>query len=347
VQIIAADQVREPLHCIVPYFNPWRFKTRVKHAQRALKHFADSGAVITFVEVGFNRRDLVFADSGLNGSLASCPIAGEQRHRYIGLHTKDELWLKENMVNVGVQSLPYDWQQVAWLDADVHFCRPNWVGECIHKLQHGSSRDIAFLQMFSQAQDLGPNYEILKYGDTPSFAHAYLNGTLQSAQHAPYYYGKLPGQKAAAAWPGLAWACTRKAWDAVGGLWDIPVVDGGADHDMARALIERADGYSRTGAHPNFRKMLSEWEDRCRWNVRRNVLVMEGAILHHWHGPKRDRQYLEKYRLTAGAFDPLRHIKRDSQGLYQLADDGSENFIKFRDGVRQLAALRREDSIDL
>ena len=164
--IIARDQVREPLYVIVPYFNPWRFKSRVKHAERALKHFHDSGAVIVFVEIGFNRRELVFADSGLDGRQADCGILGADsrfRHKYIGLHTKDELWLKENAVNVGAQALPYDWQQVCWLDADVHFARPNWVGECIHKLQH-----YKFLQMFSHAQDLGPNYEILPWNQVSS-----------------------------------------------------------------------------------------------------------------------------------------------------------------------------------
>jgi hypothetical protein len=340
--IIARDQVREPLYVIVPYFNPWRFKSRVKHAERALKHFHDSGAVIVFVEIGFNRRELVFADSGLDGRQADCGILGADsrfRHKYIGLHTKDELWLKENAVNVGAQALPYDWQQVCWLDADVHFARPNWVGECIHKLQH-----YKFLQMFSHAQDLGPNYEILHYGATPSFVQEWTVGVTQKqeprkAADSYYYDGK--------GWPGLAWACTRQAWDIVGGLFDIPVVDGGADHDMARALIEQATGLSRNSSHPNFKTILAEWEDRCRWGIRRNVGMMEGTLLHHWHGPKRKRQYTAKYHLTAGAYDPLRHIKRDSQGLYQLHDDGSENFIKFRDGIRALAALRKEDSTEL
>ena len=173
------DQVREPLHAIVPYFNPWRWKSRVKHTERALKHFHDSGAIITLVEVGFNRRELVFADSGLDGKTSECGIHGEFKHRYIGLHTKDELWLKENIINVGVQSLPYDWQQVCWLDSDVHFVRPNWVGECIHKLQH-----YAFLQPFTQARDLTPGYEMLPesypHASGIGFVHAWEQGFLKT-----------------------------------------------------------------------------------------------------------------------------------------------------------------------
>jgi hypothetical protein len=337
---ICRDVVREPLYTVVPYFNPWRFKSRVKHAERALKHFHDSGAVIVFVEVGFNRRELVFADSGLDGKPAECGILGSDprfRHKYIGLHTKDEIWLKENAINIGVQHLPYDWQQLCWLDSDVHFVRPNWVGECIHKLQH-----YKFLQMFSQAQDLGPNYEILDYGRTPSFVQEWTVGVVQKkirASRPDSYYYPSKG------WPGLAWACTRQAWDIVGGLLDVSVVDGGADHDMARLLIEETG--LRTFSHPNFKAMLNEWGERCKQGIRRNVGLMDGTILHHWHGRKRDRQYMAKYNLTAGAFDPLRHIKRDAAGLYQLHDDGSENFIRFRDGIRRLAALRKEDANEL
>ncbi len=46
-------------------------------------------------------------------------------------------------------------------------------------------------------------------------------------------------------------------------------------------------------------------------------------------------------------FDPIAHLKRDSAGLYQLHDDGSEAFIQLRDSFRQIAKERNEDSIDV
>src|SRR5215469_11883154 len=157
------DPVREPLYAIVPVFNPWRHKSRWKHTERCIKHFCDSGAVVTLIECGFNRRELAFADSGLDGTAANCQVTGgtgrEFRHHYIGLHSQTELWIKENLINLAVQHLPFDWQQLCWLDSDVHFLRPNWVGECIHKLQHYS-----FLQMFSHARDASPTYELMPEG---------------------------------------------------------------------------------------------------------------------------------------------------------------------------------------
>lgn len=375
---IARDVVREPLFCIVPYFNPWRHKSRVKHTERALKHFHDSGAVIILVEIGFNRRELVFADHGLDGQLSSCPINDDQfRHKYIGLHSKDELWLKENAINVGVQNLPHDWQQVCWLDSDVHFVRPNWVGETIHKLQHYS-----FLQMFSHARDLGPNYEVLDenypHANGLGFVRAWKDGIIQSTitpeiisdlksvgqdisvlaeQHKKLskdflkleedlggYYGQI-GEKRV--FPGLAWACTRKAWDDVGGLPDYHIW-GGADWVMGHALIEKTEGMFRNDLHHDYKKLSQQFYHRCRTHIRMNVGVMDGSIFHNWHGKKVGRGYNTKHALLAKfGFDPLRHLKRDSQGLWQLHDDRSTSFVQLRDMFRRIAADRNEDSIDI
>lgn len=383
--IIAKDQVREPLYAIVPYFNPWRWKSRVKHTERALKHFIDSGAVVVLVEIGFNRRDLVFADSGLDGMQANCNIlqsnstclGGDPRfqHKYVGLHTKDELWLKENAINIGIQHLPYDWQQACWLDSDVHFMRPNWVGETIHKLQH-----YAFLQMFSHARDLGPNYEMLEenypHANGAGFVQAWKDGWLESTvteeikaelknlgqkpeilRHGRVplmtqdedsqgnYYGMIGKQKRV--FPGLAWAFTRQACDAVGGIFDTAIW-GGGDWHMAHALIEKTESMMRNDLHRNYKKLVMQWYERCRTHIRQNVGVMEGSIVHHWHGKKIGRGYNAKHALLAQfGFDPLRHLKRDSQGLWQLHDDRSTTFVQIRDMMRRIAAERNEDSIDL
>ena len=370
--IIARDRVTEPLYAIVPYFNPWRWRSRTKHTERAIKHFHDSGAVIVLVEIAFNRRELVFADSGLNGQQADCGVLGSDprlRHQYIPLHTTGELWLKENAINIGVQHLPHDWEQVCWLDSDVHFARPNWVGETIHKLQH-----YKFVQMFSHARDLGPNYEMLPEGyphaNGMGFAAAWQEGYLattltpeiradlrtigtdmrsltdefQVRQNDLANGNIYPGRRV---WPGLAWACTRQAWEDVGGLFDVAIW-GGADWHMSHALIEKTEGMMRNDLHRNYKKLVMQWYQRCRTHIRRNVGVVEGSILHHWHGKKADRGYNAKHSLLAKfGFDPPRHLKRDSNGLWQLHDDRSTAFVRLRDMMRRIATERNEDSIDV
>jgi hypothetical protein len=371
---IVPDAVREPLYAIVPVFNPWRWKSRWKHTDRAIKHFIDSGAVVYLIEIGFNRRELAYANSGLDGSPANCPVVGTDkqfRHKYIGLHTKDELWLKENSINVAAQQLPYDWEQVCWLDSDVHFVRPNWVGEAIHKLQHGTTSDMAFLQMFSHARDIGPNYELLDenypHANGMGFVKAWQEGLLQTTltpeilqdllrlegdikklttdftqleDDLGNYYGKIGPRRV---FPGLAWGCTRKAFNAVGGLFEHAIW-GGGDWHMSHALIEKTEGMMRNDLHRNYKKLVTQWYQRCRTHVRRNVLTMEGTVLHHWHGKKTGRGYNAKHELLARlGFDPLRHLTKDSQGLFQLHDDRSTSYVQLRDMLRRIAVERNED----
>ena len=375
--IISRDNVREPLYAVVPFFNECRWKSRVKHTERAIKHFHDSGAVIILVEASFKRRESFFADSGLDGMLSECKVsgsAGEFRHKYINLRTTSELWLKENLINIGVQHCPWDWQQVCWLDSDVMFTRPNWVGQIIHQLQH-----YAFVQPFTHAQDLGPNYELLAHSyphaNGLGFAKAWLDGklktTLTDAIRADLQatsgdvidlagdFGD-PAQQAAEAralrgsanypgrvFPGLAWACRRQAWDDVGGLIDFAIW-GGGDWHMSHALIEKTEGMMRNDLHHDYKKLVMQWYERCRTHIRRNVGTVDGSILHNWHGRKTERGYNAKHSLLAKfGFDPLRHLKRDSQGLWQLHDDRSTAFVQIRDMMRRIKHERNEDSIDL
>lgn len=369
--LIAKDVVREPLWCVVPVHNPWRWKSRYRHTDRAIKHFIDSGAVVVLVETAFNRREFVYADSGLHGTVANCGIHGEFRHQYVPLRSPSELWLKENMINIGVQRIPDpNWEQVAWLDSDVIFARPNWVGETIHKLQHYS-----FLQMFSQARDLGPNYEMLgvdyPHAQGIGFVSAWeqghikstvtpeiladlenLQGALDAAKRTflqleediEGYYGKM-GEKRL--FPGLAWACTRQAWEDVGGLLDVAIW-GGADWHMSHAMIEKTEGMMRNDLHRNYKKIVDQWYQRCRTHIRRNVGTMDGVIFHNWHGKKTQRGYNTKHSLLSRfGFDPMRHLKRDSQGLWQLHDDRSTAFVQIRDMMRRIAKERNEDGNEI
>jgi hypothetical protein len=259
------------------------------------------------------------------------------------------------------------------------FLRPNWVGECIHKLQHYS-----FLQMFSHARDLGPNYEMLPedypHANGVSFIQSWKDGDLAEnlAFHRPllpaniqadikkikkdfstlrrdfkqlekdlegdYYY--QPGGLRRV-WSGLAWAATREAFDLMGGLIDFAVW-GGGDWHMAHALVGKRDGLMHNGLHQNYKTMVNEWYDRSQRFVRQNLGVMEGSIVHSWHGRKTSRGYGDKHRILAKlGFDPLRHLKRDYQGLYQLHDDGADNFIGLRDSFRKVAHERQEDGIEI
>jgi hypothetical protein len=338
---LTPDPVHEPLHLVVPIMNQKRFKTRWKLARRFFDYAAKSGAILTIVEVAYGERKHALADViGTVGVDRGAVLPAGAGHQYIALRSKDELWLKESILNAGVQRLPADWKYVAFVDADVQFARPNWVGETIHKLQHHP-----VVQMFSEALDLGPKFTKARGAELQrSFVDCYRLGLPtrkeQLATKATYYGG------ATGIWhPGYAWAWRRDAFDAVGGLIDIAIC-GAADWHMANALIGNVDDTLSPGMSEDFVKAMHEWQLRAETHIRRNVGCVDTLLMHYWHGRKSDRGYTTRGAILTEQPEPysqLLDLKRDWQGLWQLVDRGDLRSIRLRDRLMAYFVSRDED----
>lgn len=346
------------LHVITVLENPLRWRSRYWNFHLFEQMVERSGALLYVVEIAFGGRKHEITTPG--------------NPRHLQLRTDDELLHKENGIDLGVAQLfPKDWNKMAWLDADVQFQRPDWAQETLHLLDH-----YKVLQMFSHALDLGPNSEPLDLNE--GFVMHELDkiepglppGTVTKEPELPKKgkgkcckckdcpccpchcnpYGPSGAHKLRH--PGLVWAMRREAWDSVGGLMDW-IMGGSADHYMALALFnliskdKPGSGYKYLNLHDfpaGYKQPVLEWQHRAERFIRRNVGYMPGLVTHFWHGPKTKRQYLNRAALLAkNNFDPVHHLKRDWQGLYQLHDDGTVNFIKIRDGLMQYARLRDED----
>lgn len=336
------DAVDSPLHVVTAIFNPVRYKSRWKLYHRFAQHVADSGAVLHTIEASFGARRAAVAANPHHGQVSKQPdhVTQQPPHTYTQIQTSHELWLKENMLNLVIARLPSDWKYVAWVDADILFQRPNWVGETIHQLQH-----YQVVQMFSDAQDLSPTFEIMQRHK--SFMSCYVQGIPEQGwQSRQGYYGHT--HKGPVLWhPGFAWAARREAVDRLGGLFDVAIL-GAADNHMAHALIGRAQDSIHPKIHPAYRRHVMEWQNRAEKHVRRNVGYVSGTISHFWHGNKANRQYWDRWKiLVDNQFNPDIDIKRDWQGLYQLVDRGTDRSRHLRDQLRGYFRVRNEDSIDM
>jgi len=298
------------LYVVTCISNPVRYASRYRLYNEFEKLVTDAGAELYTVELAYGNRPF--------------EITQPNKLHNIQLRTNHELWHKENLINAGINRLPSDWEYVAWIDADIKFARNDWVKETIHQLQH---YDI--IQMFSVAQDLTPNFEPMQkhFG----FMYSYLNERPASLNYTNWH-------------PGFAWAARRSAVDNLGGLIDYGIL-GAGDRHMACALIGKInESYPQSLIKTNYGKHLRIWEDRALKYVKKNVGCMDGLILHSWHGKKRDRRYVDRWKiLINNNFDPELDIKRDSQGIYQL----TERNIRLRDDIRWYFRSRNEDSIDL
>lgn len=307
------------LHVIIPLFNPLRFVSRYVLLEDFIKRATDAGAQVWLAEAAFGVRPFEHATK---------PGCGEGPVHHVQFRIRDELWCKEDMINNTVTRLPADWEYVAWIDADIQFMNPDWVQETIQQLQH-----YAVVQVFEHAFDLCPNG--LPLGKTfCGFPASRVKGL---ANEDGGYYSKRGYFH-----PGYGWACTRDAWDTMGGLLDFNIV-GGADHQMAHALYGNVQIAIPEKSTESYNRHVLAWEKRAL-QLRHNVGFVPGTIAHYWHGKKSRRGYWDRWRiLVDNGFDPLTDLQRSACGLNQLS--GSKP--KLRDALRTYFRSRQEDGIDV
>lgn len=307
------DASQEILYVITPIFNSWRYKSRTRLYREFEAYLAQFPNVkLITVEAAFATRpyEVTSKDDPLD----------------IQLRTNTELWHKEQMINIGISRLPANWTSVAWIDADLRFARDDWATETLLRLHH---YDV--VQMFSEVINLGPNNEACGK-PIESFMSAYENDRL-----------KIDGKYYMASHPGFAWAATRKAINATGGLLNIAIL-GSGDRHMAFGLIGKIEKGIPSGVSAGYKEQLLMWQDRAEKGIRRNVGFVPGLITHYWHGNKKNRRYNERWKiLVENDYDPEFDIKPDWQDLFQF----SGNKPKLEYQIRNYFKTRNEDSIDL
>jgi hypothetical protein len=182
-------RLRTHLDVIAVISNPVRYRSRYDLYRAFEAYVSHSGARLTTVELAYGQRPFEVTDP--------------DNPRHVQLRTGHELWHKENLINLGIQRLPRNWEYVAWVDADVRFANPQWVQETLQELQH-----YQVVQLFSHAQDLGPRHEPLA---SPQRLHVQL--PLRAASRAR---GTPPGTRAT---PGPPAGTRSRTW---AGLIDVP-----------------------------------------------------------------------------------------------------------------------------
>ena len=285
--ISAAD-----LHVIAVISNPVRYRSRVRLFREFQARMAASGATLWVVEATFGEREPTVLD-------ASDP-------RHIQVRCDHELWLKENLINIGARSLPADARYVMWLDGDVSFERADWAHETVEYLQH-----YPVVQPFSHVVDYGPQGEVLEL--QKSFAYCHRQGDRLGPKN------RLGGWKYGGPFwhPGYACAWRMSTWNAVGGMIDRAVM-GAADYHMACALIGRGEVSMPAGVSASYRDMVMAWQARAETAVGGDIGYLPGTIHHGFHGWKADRKYQDRWQILIGNdYDPNRDVGYDRFGVLQ------------------------------
>lgn len=313
----------ELLNVIAVCSNPVRYNIRYKLFKDFQARMLTSGVNLIVVETQQGDRPFEVTESS--------------NSNHVQLRTFDEVWLKENMINIGFSRLPKDWEYCAWIDADVEFLNKDFASETIQQLQ-----TYMVVQMFENCMDLGPKGQVMHVHN--SFMSEYIKSGCNPPV-GPGHYSEYNPKKSF--WhPGYAWAIRREAFDALGGLIDFCIL-GSGDHSMAMGLIGLIERSVPKNINAKFLNELRIWQARAERHVNRDVGYVSGSIIHYWHGKKKDRRYVERWDIIReNNFDPDDDLKRDWQGLLQL-ETLKPRQRRLRDQIRQYLRQRDEDSIDV
>ena len=314
------------LHVVGVVSNPVRYNSRYRLARQWAERMRATPFVkLHVVEAAFGDRHHELRQNGED---------------HLEVRTASEIWIKENMINLGVRHLlPRDWRYVAWVDTDIEFRDPDWARETLHELQH-----YPVLQPWSDSIELGPKGEILRHRQ--SFGSYDMQRRMQTtsrktpeqerkADPCKPYYGFGWGHT------GYAWAATRGWWEQVQGLIDFGIL-GAGDWHMAWAMIGRVHEGMRNELSENYKRLCFEWQERAV-RMGKHVGYLPGRIEHYFHGAVGNRKYdLRHETLVRHAFDPVTDLRRDAQGLIQLVGKP-----ELEQDIRWYNRTRSEDDISV
>lgn len=298
----------DPLYVVIPYFNYCHYRRRKDLFMEFYMRIKDNP-----------RLRIIVCEATEIGHDFELPQNLPNVLAHIHVTTKNQIWIKESLVNIAVSMLPKHWKYMAWLDCDIEFDDIEWVEKTIESLER---YDI--VQLFSNIVYLGPNNEHIK--KDRSFGYMYRKSG--KPYTSTYRYGFWH--------PGFAWACTKSAYSTMGGLIDYAIL-GSGDHHMALGLISKIECSHPKDIHPSYRKLLREFEKRVSTLY---LGYVDGTILHHWHGDLKLRRYKERWQiLVEHKYSPLEDIYKDPLGLWQLTDSGK----RLDKDIRDYFAERKED----
>jgi hypothetical protein len=300
--------------CIVCcHFNPAKYKKPVDNLHRFNRLMRYQGVHCLTVE-------LVLDDDA--------SVAEPGRILLRGTRTRNTLWQKETLLNVGIEFALKNYQPkaIAWVDADVIFLSPTWAQDTLKELEY-----FPVVQMFSDCYRL----------DHQGVLDAQVRSTgwwwsTSNPQWIDFNYSH----------PGYAWAARAELFSGGMRLYDR-VITGCGDTLMLRSWTGKNIPVPFKDVGPRLAADVCRWAgeldeklDAARSEVTSSRLGFTmGSIAHMYHGKMKDRGNKER-RFILQDFDPVTHVRKDSQGILEWTEEAP---AELRDKVSNYFLSRRED----
>ena len=289
--VINNEPIEDKLHIIIVLSNPCNTAIRYILAREFIRRMKDEKDIVLYiVELAYGSQDFHITDSR------------DKKHLQLRSHDTP-IWNKENLINIGVKRLlPSNWKSMAWIDSDIEFESTTWASDTL-KILNGH-KDV--VQLFSHVDFMDAN------GDTE---HIFVGFGFQYLKKMKRSTGM---KKILSYWhPGFAWACTKKFYDKMGGLYEYAIT-GDGDMLMASCFISNYMSALPRDVSTDYRNSLKKVEERivgCRLGY------VPGIIRHHYHGSIKSRNYDSREQiLTKNNYSPTIHLCYDKNGLLIPSD---------------------------
>jgi len=235
-------------------------------------------------------------------------ITNSKNKRHLQIRIETPLWHKENMINLAVKNLlPKNWKAMAWIDGDLEFESDSWAMDTL-KILNGT-KDI--VQLFSHCDDMNINGLAMRTFN--SFGYQYTKKNKYSSSGPNFWH------------PGYAWACTRKAYEKMGGIYDLAVL-GSGDNVMAMSYIQNVMKSATQQYTDSYFDSILKVQDRVK-GLR--IGYVPGVIRHHFHGSKINRKYRERWEiLIKHKYDPYLHVKKNKEGVLVPTEHCPPEFLE-------------------
>jgi hypothetical protein len=308
--ILNNEPIEEKLHVISVISNPCNYKIRYKLANEFIARMEKEPNIILYLV------ELVYGDQEF-------VITSADNKNHLQLKGEIPLWHKENMINLGVKYLlPSDWKAFAWIDMDIEFESTNWVLDTLKLLNNGKD----FVQLFSHCIDMSFDEEIINNfnGFGYQFCKNFKKGVGLNYWH-----------------PGFAWACNRKSYDKMGGIYQEGIL-GSGDNTMCHGFIKKAPESLKSGVSQKYIEFVKNLQNKMDGI---KLGYIDGTIRHYFHGKKENIHYYERDDiLVKYQYDPYSHIELNEQGLIIPSESCPKDFLR---DIMEYFKSRNEDEIVL
>lgn len=293
------------LNVIIPYYN-------------YIYNKDNENNVINFIDKYCKNDNIkIYLIEGLYRGIKPLEVPKKYDIVHIKITIRDALYIKENLINIAIRNIPYEWKYLAWIDYNIQFTNNNWINDTIEMLD---TNDV--IHLYENVVHFNKNN--IATHITKSLFNIYNNdNNITEYNELKYSYN-------------YAWACSKKAYDIMDGLIEYNIT-GNAEKEMAYTFIGKLNEVINHNLNEEYKNKLLSFQERCYNSIK--VSNIKGTILNYYNNNNLNyKKLIEGYNiLIDNEYSPINDICYTKHNLIYFTTAGKrfsnimENYLTVLD----------------